>query len=131
MKKLILAALVILAATAATYAGPVITIRIEIGKKSEGCSRFGICKTTIEGSWAYSSMQHDEERNTLLINLDKEITAGKEEYFYGQTVTFEEAYTLPSDIQRALGFSETVTIEPGAYQLLRTSKGYQIMIPLK
>lgn len=131
MRKLLLAAIVILVATAETFAGPVITIRIEIGKKSEDCARFGFCSTSVEGSWRASSMQIDENANALLVNIDKELTQGKEQYFLGYTVNFEEAYALPADVLKALGRKSGITIEPGAYTLMKTRTGYQITIPLK
>jgi hypothetical protein len=130
MKKMILAAILMIATTATTFAGPVITIRVEIGRKSLGCDRFGICSTSVEASWRLSSMQNDEINNSLLINVSRELIVGKENYFSGSTVTFEEPFTLPLDVQRALGLQYQTTIEAGTYKLVLTKSGYQIVVPL-
>lgn len=130
MRKLLLVAIVTLATTLQSFAGPIITIRIEIGKKSEDCARFGICHTSVEGSWRASSMQVDENANVLLVNINKELTQGKEAYFVGQSVNFEEAYMLPADVLQALGRKSGITIKPGSYLLQKTRTGYTISIPL-
>jgi hypothetical protein len=127
MKKLIIAAVVVLM-SAQAFAGPIITIKIEIGKKSLGCDKFGWCSGTV-GVMAKSTIQIDE-KNTLLINLDKESAIGKEDYLTGSYVTFDEAFTLSSDILRALGSKTIITVKQGKYPLTKTSLGYLISIPL-
>ena len=76
-------------------------------------------------------MQINDETNTLQIFISKEMIAGKEEYFKGNTVTFEEAVLLSAEIQKALGAKSRLGIEKGSYTLLKVRGGYQINVPLK
>jgi hypothetical protein len=131
MKKMIIAAIILIATTAQTFAGPVVTVHIEIGRKSLGCDRFGICSTSIDASWRMSSMQYDETNTVLLINLNTELTQGKEEFFAGSTVLFEESYALPADLVKALGMTSQFTINAGSYKLAKTRTGYTISVPLR
>jgi hypothetical protein len=131
MKKLIIAAVLLITTTAHMLAGPIVNIHFEFGRKSLGCQNFGICNGGIDVTWKYTTVQVNEETQTLQISLTKEAVVGKEEYFKGNTITFEEAYTLPADIQKALGLRSTTTIEVGTYKLIKTTKGVQISIPIK
>ncbi len=130
MKKLIIAAVILLATTAQSFAGPIVSIHFEIGRKSIGCSKFGICDAGVDVSWKLSSMQIDENSKTLIINFHKELTAGKEEYFQGQKITFEESVILPSDVVKALGYNKNITIKANTYKLQKTRTGYQIIVPI-
>lgn len=131
MKKLIFGAMIFIATTLESFAGPIVSVHIEIGRKSQGCDRFGICKATVDAGWKLSTMQLNEQENTLQIAVAKEMTVGKEEYFKGNTVTFEEAVVLPPDVLKALGTKNKVAIEAGTYALTKTRSGYQINVPLK
>ena len=131
MKKIIIAVGLIMATTVASFAGPVVTIHFEIGRQSQGCSKFGFCNPGIDVNWKLSTMQINDETNTLQIFISKEMISGKEEYFKGNTVTFEEAVLLSADIQKALGSKGRLSIEKGSYTLLKVRGGYQINVPLK
>ena len=130
MKKLIIAAVILIACTAQTFAGPIVTIRIEIGRLSLGCDRFGLCNITVDQVSRTASMQVDENTNSLLLNIAKEVTVGKEEYFKGQVVSFEEPVVLSASLLKALGVRNFNTIAVGTYKLTSTRLGYQISIPL-
>jgi len=135
MKKIIIAALIIIGTTAKTFAGPIVTIHFEIGRQSQGCTKFGICNWGVSvarnsTSDSNGSVQIIENTNSLLITLTKEAVSGKEEFLKGNTVTFEEQVVVPSNILKGLEAKDKITILPGTYKLARTNSGYQINIPL-
>jgi hypothetical protein len=130
MRKLIIASLLLLATSVRTFAGPIIGIHFEIGRKSLDCQKFGICNGGIDASWKLSTAQLVDETGALQIFFSKESILGKEEYFSGNTLTFEEEFTFSADIQKALGSRTQITIKPGKYQLVRTKQGFQVNIPL-
>lgn len=43
MKKFILAAVVLVGMSVQAFAGPIVTIKIRIGKNKEACAAFGLC----------------------------------------------------------------------------------------
>ena len=131
MKKLIIAVAMVLAVSVKAFAGPVVTVHFEIGRKSLNCDKFGICNPGIDVNWKLSTMQINDETHTLQVVIAKEMITGKEEYFNGNTVTFEEAVVLPADIQKALGATGRIGIEKGTYTLSRVKGGFQINVPLK
>ncbi|MCW3071161.1 MAG: hypothetical protein JWO44_1051 [Bacteroidetes bacterium] len=130
MKKLIIAAVVLVIMTVKAVAGPVVTIHFEIGRNSLQCAKFGICNAGVDVEWKLSTMQINDQTNELQITISKEMIAGKEEYFKGNTVTFEEAVVLSAEIQKALGSKVRISIETGTYKLIKTRSGFQINIPL-
>ena len=131
MKKIIIAVALVVTTTVASFAGPVVTIHFEIGRKSMGCTNFGICKAGMDVNWKLSTAQINDETNVLQIVMLKDLIAGKEQYFKGNTITFEEAFTFSADIQKALGSKNKIIIGAGTYELVKIRGGYQINIPLK
>src|SRR4051812_23102026 len=117
MKKLICTIIIVAASSVQMFAGPVVTVRVEFGKQSAECKRFGICDWGVDVSFKSSttvtSFQFDEKNNTLFINIPQNAVAGKEEYFKGQTIGFEEAVKVPANVQKALGSKTEITIEAG------------------
>jgi len=130
MKKLIFA-IVIMMSSVEMFAGPIVTVHFEIGRKSMDCRGFGICNAGVDVNWRFSTMRIDSETNSLQIAISKEMISGKEEYFKSNTVTFEETAVLSQEIQKALGATNRVAIEKGTYALVRTKTGYQINVPIK
>ena len=131
MKKLFIAAVILMATTVQMVAGPIVSINFQIGRKSLDCAKFGICNAGVDVTWKLSSMQYDETNHILLVNVHKEFISGKEEFFTGQTVLFEEAVTLSPEIQKALGSRVQLTIPVGKHKLTKTRSGFQIQIALK
>ncbi|MGZ7136102.1 MAG: hypothetical protein ACXVHY_09510 [Methanobacterium sp.] len=111
------------------------SIWVQIGRVSQECSGFSICHwgagvRSMEQP-SGSTLQIDENANSLIINISKESIIGKEQYFTGKTVNFEEAVIMPYELQKAIGSIDKITIGTGAYKLNVTKTGYQIVIPLK
>ncbi|MCW3084581.1 MAG: hypothetical protein JWP12_1947 [Bacteroidetes bacterium] len=131
MKKIIIAVALVVATTVASFAGPVVSVHFEIGRKSLGCTNFGICKAGVDVDWKLSTIQINDATNTLQIVMLKDLIVGKEQYFKGNTITFEEAFTFSADVQKALGSKNRITIEAGTYELVKIRGGYQINISLK
>lgn len=129
MKKLIIAAVVVLM-SAQAFAGPIVTIRFEIGRESLGCEKFGLCNPGVDVSWKLSTMQINDLTQELQVNIANEMVVGKEVFFTGTTVTFEETIVLSAEVQKALGSTNRITIEKGTYKLIKTRNGYQINVPL-
>ncbi|MCW3104733.1 MAG: hypothetical protein JWO09_3173 [Bacteroidetes bacterium] len=133
MKKLIIAAVVLVVMTVKAVAGPVVTFHCEIGRKSLDCSKFGFCDWGINVDFKAASnatVQLIENANSLKIDLTKDAIIGKEEFFKGNTVVFEEDFVVPVNIQKALGAKSTITIKAGTYKLIKTQTGFQINISL-
>lgn len=107
-----------------------ISVKMQIGRSSKGCAGFGVCSVTISAD-VNESLSYDQSVNTMDITLSK-TTIEKEQpdklqYFEGKdSVTFEESYTFPDDIQRALKADHPLTIPPGTDQLVTSGDSYII-----
>ena len=115
-RKFIGTALTTLAATAAlglpSIASPTVTITIDIGRKSQGCTGFGICSIKIGVGAALSSAKSipgaaQLEGNILTVKVKETFTKGQ------QSIVVEEAIKLPG---RAFGVKE-ITVLPGAHPI--------------
>ncbi|MDF2435833.1 MAG: hypothetical protein K0Q95_209 [Bacteroidota bacterium] len=129
MKKFLVAAIVLVAMSFQAVAGPIVTIKFEVGRKSLGCTKFGICNIGLDVNYKISTVQINDQTGDLELAFTKEAIVGKEDFFTGTTVTFEEAFTMSPEVQKALGSRSAVTIGIGTYKLVKTRSGYQITIP--
>lgn len=130
MKKLFFVFTLIIATSFAAVAGPIVTLTVQIGKKSEACAGFAFCGISVSAGSRLASAQIDDNSNTLLLNISREAASGKENYLSGNYVKFEEAVVLPADVIKALGRKSGITINVGTYSVVKTAAGYQIAIPL-
>jgi len=130
MKKFILAAIVLVGMTAQTFAGPIITIKVRIGKKSSECAGFGWCGGTIgaELTTSNATIQFDERNNQLIWEVSYAAMKGKESFIQQNQIKIEEEAEIEADILRALKTLKPLTIKAGSYPVEKTEFGYKIII---
>lgn len=108
-----------------------LSVNISIGKASgEGCPRFGICKVSI-GVGFNARLSYDADLNLMDISISQESISNdqpdKLPYFQDQSsVTFEESYTFPEDVQLALKSDHPLTVPPQTCPL-RTEDGNYVI----
>jgi len=142
MKKLIIAAVVLVVMTVKAVAGPVVTIKVRIGKNSEECSKFGICwkdsgvsvdfALVANGTEGGTTLQINENTGNLDVIIPASVWKEKANYFGGSTVTFEEEILLGKKISGLLKSPSDIVIKPGKYLMKKDrSNNVIISIPLK
>jgi len=129
------------------FAGPTITVKVEIGKKKingqpvTGCPQFGFCRISIENIGAGTE---NMSKGTLQVSDDaKSVTIGIQEadilryqpdkinYFQKKTsVTFDEDFVFPEDINNAAKASKPLVIKAGTYPLSYKDGIYYITFTL-
>lgn len=119
---------------------PKITVKVTIvfGRASQGCARFSLCKAHISGSVNASVVAYDSDKETMDISVPvkfiEQEQPDKVKYFEGQdSVTFEEEFTFPSEIQEKLKAKHPLIIPEGQEcPLSRDDENYIIKnIPVK
>ena len=105
--------------------GPKITITFELGRKSRGCEKIGICNVSFEGSIGRQTGSNGDntatgtawlENGRLKISFDRTsmTEATYLTHFGSGNFQLEEDYILPTDIATALGV-RSYTIKTGKY----------------
>jgi len=116
--------------------GPVITISIELGRKSKDCKRIGICRISVESIENQSGPSGENtatgtawiENGKLKIEFDRSsmTDATYQTHFASGKVQLEEDYVLPADVTTALGV-RSYTIKTGAYKTSQLMKEDNIL----
>lgn len=127
MKKLIIAAFILLATTAETFAGPIITLSIEFGRGPD-CTGRGLCKITVGGTMkSITANINDNSGNLELVIMKSSNSASVyESQFINGVFEVPVAYTLSSDVCSKLGVDK-FTIKTGKYQIVETRSQYKII----
>jgi hypothetical protein len=129
MKKLIIAAVILLATTAQSFAGPIITLSIEFGHLDENkvCIERGLCRITVGGSRAITANTNDNTGN-LEMNFSKKGTQKGifETQFINGIFEVPASYELPADVCAKLGI-EKFTVKKGKYKVIETKSQYSIV----
>lgn len=108
-----------------------ITVKVGIGRHSQsGCPKFGLCSVTISGT-VNEQLSYYDELNTMDIQLSRSQIQKEQPdklvYFEGKnSVTFEEDYTFPPDIQEALKSDHPLTVPAGTDTLITDGDNYII-----
>lgn len=107
----------------------VVTISMEIGRKSRDCKGFGICRTTtdIEIDFAPITVQDDGNGNLLFVFPESFYRAYANTQFNNMKFVLEEKYVLDADVVKALG-SGQITLAAGTYNVVKTARGYETRI---
>lgn len=129
MKKLIIAAFILLATTAETFAGPIITLSIEFGHfdANKNCIGRGFCRITVGGSRAMTAFINDNTGNLeLTINKAASQNAIYENQFTNGVFEVPAAYTLSNDVCSKLGVDK-FTVKVGKYKVIETNTQYKIV----
>ncbi len=117
--------------------GPVIGVKIEFGKKSQDCKKFGICYITINfevGNLFDNAQSPTEERTAygyssatknsrLQLKLNKSFMtrSTRNEFFSDGKFLVEEDFVLPDEMAEKLGLSPGYTIRSGVYPYTETA----------
>jgi hypothetical protein len=127
MKKLIIAAVVLVSMSVQAFAGPIVTIKIRIGKSSAECDNFGICwkdsgvdvsfALVANGTEGGTIMQINDNTGNLDITIPSAIWKEKSNYFSGTVVTFEEEVNLGQKISTMLKSPTPIVIKAGKYSM--------------
>lgn len=125
MKKLFIAAVVLVSMSLQAVAGPIITIRIHIGKTSQGCDGFSFCRdgSGVNVDWLIvpngteggTTLQLNETTGNLDITIPASIWKEKANYFSSSAVVFDEQINFGPKISSALRSTSPVGINTGKY----------------
>jgi len=118
--------------------GPKITISIELGKKSKGCLKIGICRISFEGIERQSGPVNENKavatawisNGKLQIEFDRSsmTDATYQTHFGSGQFQLEEDFVLPAEVAFALGV-RSYTVKTGRYPLPQ-STSESTMIPV-
>ncbi|MDQ3048055.1 MAG: hypothetical protein M3R27_10940 [Bacteroidota bacterium] len=142
MKKFFLVAVILIATTVSSFAGPIVTIKIAIGKNALNCDKFGICwkdsgvsvdfALVANGTSGGTQLKINEETGNLDIIIPEDVWKTKSNYFSGSTVMIDEEINLGRKISSMLQSPTTVVIKTGKYNITKDrSNNVIISIPLK
>ncbi len=104
-----------------------ISINLELGRKSKGCSGFGICKATIDIELGLSGGMSDDGTNVILTFDNANYEKQMNNQFKGNQFILEEDFTFDASIAQALS-KPTITVRKGTYPVTKTASGYEIRI---
>ncbi|MCX6296964.1 MAG: hypothetical protein NTX97_13060 [Bacteroidetes bacterium] len=129
MKKLILAFAILLATTAQTFAGPIITLSVEFGHRDASglCIERGLCKITIGVSRNMTATINDNTGN-LELTIIKSVSQNSvyQAQFINGIFEVPVAYSLPADVCAKLGV-DRFTVKSGKYKVVETKTQYTIV----
>jgi hypothetical protein len=125
MKKIIIASMLLIAGIAQSFAGPIITVSVEFGRKPD-CTGRGICRVTVGGSWK-NTLQIDNNTGNLLMVVQKSsLTAANLDQFANGVFEVGADYLLPAELCEKLE-TESFTIRRGNYTVTETSGQYTVL----
>ncbi|HEX8516773.1 MAG TPA: hypothetical protein VF868_11275 [Bacteroidia bacterium] len=130
MKKLIIAAVILVSMSVKAFAGPIITIKVRIGQKSLSCAGFGWCggSVGVESAFSNGTIQFNERSNELMWEISNESMKGKESLIRDGKVKIGEDAEIEADILKALRTTRQLVIKAGMYDIEKTSFGYKLII---
>jgi len=136
MKKLIIAAVILVSMSVQAIAGPIVTIKIRIGKGSMDCAQFSFCPKgsgvdvgfliVPNGTEGGTTLQINDVTKNLEVVIPASIWKEKANYFNSTTVTFDETVEFGVTISRALK-SSNVIVRPGRYSFKKDEFGNVII----
>ncbi len=106
--------------------GPKITLTIELGRKSKGCKRIGICDISLDGienksgptskNTATGTAWIEDGRLKMEFDRSSMTDATYQTHFGSGKFQLEEDFVLPSNVSAALGV-RSYTIKTGVYTI--------------
>lgn len=102
-----------------------ITIHIEFGRKSKGCTGFGICSMDITVDLEFSALAN--ETGGLDVNFSDKGLARIKEVFGSSTVVIEENFTLSDELCKNLELRSGYTIKAGKYAVQKGADGNYLL----
>ncbi|RMG67688.1 MAG: hypothetical protein D6722_12740 [Bacteroidetes bacterium] len=105
-----------------------VDISLDVGRKSKGCSGFGICRFEVslkDRGMGFLTMEGDQPKSFTVYRkaLDEETI---QEYFSGRYFVVEEAYSTRLKID---GKVMPVEFKAGKYPIQTTSESFNIGMP--
>jgi hypothetical protein len=127
MKKLFIVAVVLVSMSVQAFAGPIVTIKIRVGKNSADCGNFGICwkdsgvdvsfALVANGTEGGTTMQINDITDNLDITIPSSVWKEKSNYFSSSQVIFEEEINLGQKISNLLKSPTPIVIKAGKYSM--------------
>ena len=130
MKKLFIAAIVLVSMSLQAVAGPIVTIKIHLGKRSMDCANFGWCGGTVGVDFesSNSTIQLNDKTNELIWEISFDAMKGKESFIRNNQIKIEEDANVEADILKAMRTTKQLVIKAGTYPVEKTPYGYKIII---
>jgi len=122
-----------------SFAGIVITIKLDIGRKNHNCTGIGVCSIQINSSYAdgivNGTVDFNPAEGTMILGIyEKDILSVQPDkivYFKNKkTVTFDEDFTLPSEFNIQTKISKPLIIKKGVYPITYKNGMFFIEFPL-
>ncbi|MFZ4726805.1 MAG: hypothetical protein ACOYMD_15335 [Paludibacter sp.] len=135
MKKIVLTTLVALLLASSSFAGIVITIKLDIGNKKKNCTGFGLCSievsATYQDGFVNGTLAADNVAGNMSLGISEKdilkIQPDKIVYFKGKgSVVFAEDYVLPSEFNKAMNVANPIVIKKGEHPLTYKNGFYYI-----
>ena len=99
-----------------------VSIDVDFGRRSRGCSGFGVCSVTITIEFRFFQATTNE-RGNLVLEANQRGLEQVRNHFGSNTITVEEDYVLPADTAKQLGLASGYTIRAGRYTLADNGSG--------
>lgn len=141
MKRLLVIAVILITTCVQSFAGPIVTIKIRIGKNGEDCNKFGVCwrdsgvsvdfALVANGTEGGTILQLNDNTGNLDITIPESVWKEKANYFSGTVVTFEEEVVMGKKITGLLKSNVPLVIKPGKYSMRKDRNNNVIIsVPL-
>jgi len=126
MKKLIIAAVMLISMSTQMLAGPIITLSVEFGHGPD-CTGRGFCKITIGGSRNMTATVNDNTGNLEFTIIKSATQTGLyEAQFINGIFEVPVAYSLSQEVCSKLGIDK-FTVKAGKYKVEETRGQYKIV----
>jgi hypothetical protein len=124
MKKFMIAAILMIATTLSSFAGPIVTLKIEIGHGPD-CIGWGICKATLGATWSMTA-QIDDNTGAMTVVMPKSAVQDEVELLETGTFNMPADYSFPADVCAKLGV-QSFTVKRGNYTIRESNLSYTIV----
>jgi len=119
-----------------SFAGPIVSIKLEFGRRSQNCTGFGICIFEINGTFYMndnSTLGTNEaigncsiRENKLEISFENMNAETIKQYFQESHFIMEEDFNLPKEVCEKLNI-KTYLIKKGSYPIIRSGKTIKVI----
>lgn len=107
-------------------------VHIEFGRKSKGCTGFGLCIFITDISVGGDiSARYLPKKNLLHIEFPTALVKQHPDQFENDLFTMEEDLIVSDETSRDLGSDVSLIIPKGTYEIERTESSFVIQIPQK
>lgn len=108
-----------------------IKIKLDFGRKSKGCTGFGVCSLTLETEIDFP-ISVEVTKNEMTLEMTEAGQQSVARYFGGNKIILEEDFVLSPEFDKQFGLPENTIWPAGTYNVVKTSAGtYQAKVQLK